>query len=482
MPAPTAPAHSPRIALLVYEPLRQRRKDSSFLGNGNVGALVVADKLERSGLVVGRCSPSAAHLFDIVLVSLTSTYDVFALYRAVARLPSWSLGRRSFHVIAGGFGMQNPTAIRNFIDVAVFGRCEDFIVDVVNDVARGVDPQHESTMNPRNPRTVKIAQASQLYPEEVAGWKETFTGCPLKCKFCHYTYARKHLGSDEAYGYVQTTLTGGGTPELTWDQLFTWGKKLGRVRVAIDGFSEAIRYVYGKRISDDDISRGLERVGSYPGTTTVLTYNISNFPHESRRDEAKLVAAVKASNPEHRVIFVLHTTPFRPSIATPMQWEPVDISVDWSKRRAEVFDDRPNLRAVHSFTLETPFSHACSMVAERATEDSDGLVDAICFDRSLASGRHAERLERLVGRWSMSQYTREYEVGERLPAWFVRGYIDQPVIEAMARKMRLQRRMTVDDPTWVPAKGRGTIVSARLARAVAPAVVTDASRQATLGM
>ena len=81
---------------------------------------------------------------------------------------------------------------------------------------------------------------------------EEFTGCPLKCKFCHYTFARKHQGTDASYGqYVQTIYGGSDNPELTWDQLFTWGKKLGYFNVALDGFSERLRWLYGKPISND---------------------------------------------------------------------------------------------------------------------------------------------------------------------------------------------------------------------------------------
>jgi hypothetical protein len=253
----------PDVAFLVFAPLKQRREDNSFDGNDNIGAKVIEDVLTRRGIAVTHCSPESAHKYRLVLVSFTSTYDVFAFYKAVALLPSWQPGKRVFKVLAGGFGMQNPTTIRHYVDYAAFGRAEEWVAPVVDAILGGGEPTaHESLMHLPDLHPVKIAQPSQLYPFEVAGWQETFTGCPLKCKFCHYTYARKHQGGDDAYGqYVQTSLTGGGTPELTWDQLFTWGRKLGRVRVAIDGFSERLRYIYGKRIGGDDIAAGLEAIG-----------------------------------------------------------------------------------------------------------------------------------------------------------------------------------------------------------------------------
>lgn len=74
----------PKIAFLVYLPLKQRRSNNSFVGNGNTGAMVVESVLIDNGLDVGRCTPETAHKQDIVLVSFTSNYDVVSFYKAVA--------------------------------------------------------------------------------------------------------------------------------------------------------------------------------------------------------------------------------------------------------------------------------------------------------------------------------------------------------------------------------------------------------------
>jgi radical SAM superfamily enzyme YgiQ (UPF0313 family) len=453
----------PDVAFLVFAPLKQRREDNSFDGNDNIGAKVIEDVLTRRGIAVTHCSPESAHKYRLVLVSFTSTYDVFAFYKAVALLPSWQPGKRVFKVLAGGFGMQNPTTIRHYVDYAAFGRAEEWVAPVVDAILGGGEPAaHESLMHLPDLHPVKIAQPSQLYPFEVAGWQETFTGCPLKCKFCHYTYARKHQGGDDAYGqYVQTSLTGGGTPELTWDQLFTWGRKLGRVRVAIDGFSERLRYIYGKRIGGDDIAAGLEAVGEYEGTTTVLTYNIANFPTETQDDREELYAALRRTRPRHRVIFVLQSTPFRPSLATPMQWEPVSLLPDNSKLRAQVITEHDTLRAVHSFTLETPWSHLLSVMAERATPETDKLFHACAFAPALQRGLNATRLKTVQASFDLSPYLREYDPDEPHPAWFLSGYLSRETTAKIARKMRLDIERSAREPGWLPG-GRAGIVQARI--------------------
>lgn len=205
-------------AFLVFEPLRQRREDNSFDGNDNIGAKVIADTLTRAGFKVGYVTPESAHTVSLVLVSLTSTYDIYAYYAAVALRSEWQPENRKFKILAGGFGMQNPVPIRKYVDYAAFGRAHEWVSDIVNAIKSGQAPSHPSLMDCRELNPVTISQGD-LYKHEVDGWREDFTGCPLKCKFCHYTYARKHAGSDESYAsggvYSQSTLTGGGSPEVT---------------------------------------------------------------------------------------------------------------------------------------------------------------------------------------------------------------------------------------------------------------------------
>lgn len=434
-----------RVAFLVYAPKNQRREDNSFDGNDNIGAKVIADTLQRAGITVGYVTPESAHLdADLVLISLTSTHDIYALLQAVSMLRTWQPGERKFAVLAGGFGMQNPTSIRRYVDYCAFGRAHEWVVDIVNTIMDGGRPDHGSLMNIEQFNPVQIYQGG-MFAHEVDGFKEEFTGCPLKCKFCHYTYARKHQGSDASYSaggvYAQSMLTGGGSPEVTWPQLLTWDKKAGRVRVAIDGFSQRLRYLYGKRISNDDIVAGINNMGSFSTdkATTLMVYNIVNFPGETDADYREFVDTVSQANPKGRVILVIQSTPFRPSIATPMQWEPVNLYPDWSKHRTEVIIERPNLRVVHSFTLETPWTHLQSAVAERATKDDDAAINAIIHAPKLKSLNAAGALKLFQRNFDAARYIAELDIDAPHPAHFVSGYLRHELIQKIARKMRGQR-------------------------------------------
>ena len=427
------------VAILVYKPLRKKRKDNSFDGNSNIGAHVINDVLINNGMAVSHCSPSSASKFKVVLISLTSTFDLFAFYKSVSLLPSWKKGVRSFVVICGGFGVQNPTTIRDYIDYAVFGRAEKFIHEMVTAIIDRKGYDRNSVLDIDKMNFVEYEQTDMLYPDTVRCGKldfnETFIGCKNKCKFCHYTWARKHLGTSEEY--INETLAGSISPELTWKQLIKTEGKLGRVRSAIDGFSERLRFKYGKRITNDDVIAGIERLGAYGGNTVCILYNISNMPTETDEDAQEFYELMAKAKPESRVIIVLHSTPFRPSLITPMQWEPAKLLPNWSSKAASVVFDSDKLRVVHSTGNEAPYSHLMSLVAERANNDSDALFKAMCFHPALQKGRSEYRVRIIAKSFDISRYTKRYDVGDySFSGVRSRSYISNDVLEKAATKMR----------------------------------------------
>ena len=95
-----------KIAFLIFDGENagaKRHKDSSFMGLGNAGAIIVSLDIKSTiGVDVEHCIPETAKNFDIVLVSFTSNYDVIAFARSVCLLPEWRRAKRSFIVVGGG--------------------------------------------------------------------------------------------------------------------------------------------------------------------------------------------------------------------------------------------------------------------------------------------------------------------------------------------------------------------------------------------
>lgn len=426
------------VAFLVYYPFKQRQDNNSFDGNFNIGANVIIDVLKRNNINVDFCTAETAHNYRIVLVSFTSDYDVYAFYTAVALLPNWQ-PKRKFIVVGGGEGMQNPTTIRNYLDYGVFGRAENIIVDLIDTVLGGSIFIHPSVMNLPEIHGVKVNQVKKLYPYEInlgggrgkRDWKESFMGCPNKCLFCHYTWSRKWIGGNT---YYQGDLTMSRSVEVLWKDIINMEKKEGRVRSAIDGFSERLRFAYGKKITNDEIIEGINKVGSFGGITVLMTYNISNMPHETEQDRQELYATIKQANPKNRVIIVFQSTPFRPSLLTPLQWAPVKLFPATSDLSAKVIYDSDNLRAMHSFSNESPYSQLQTIIVSRATKETDKLFHTISFHPKLKSGTARNKIKLLQNTFDLSQYLREYNFEEKHPAWFLESYTNKEVLWKLYQK------------------------------------------------
>lgn len=240
---------------------------------------------------------------------------------------------------------------------------------------------------------------------------------------------------------MQTSLTDGGTPEVTWDQLLTWDKKAGRVRAAIDGCSERMRRLYGKGfITNDKIVEGIERMGSFQGNTVLLIYNIGGFPYETDEDRVEIEDTLRRAKPKHRVVFVLYTTPFRPSLATPMQWEGVNVVYDWSKHRSRVIVDNGHLRAVHAYSNETPWSHFSSVMAERMSPAYDEMWHQLAMSRRFAALKSEQKMNTVFSLWDVDWVVKERDIDSPSPAPFLSTYIGDATLRKIARKMRQQAR------------------------------------------
>jgi len=416
---------SNKIAFLAYYPEKKRSKNNSFEGNYNIGANVIMDALKRKGVGCDICTSDTAHKYQVVLISLTSDYDYIALYKAVALLPTWQPGRK-FKVVAGGAGMQNPTILRNYIDYAVFGRGEDIIYPLIDCIMGGGTFTHESVMNLPDIHPVKLCQASELYPHEIEfgegkthrQWKESFIGCPNKCLFCHYTWARKKVGKETYKSGYKIAV------ELLWKDIYKIKEKRGLVRTAIDGFSERLRVTYGKKISNSEIISGIEHLGSLDGNSMTYVYNISNMPHETQEDRDELYETVKKARPKNKIYIGVHSTPFQPSLITPLQWSPVALYPAVSDLSGQAISDNGNLVVFHMRYQESPWSQLKRVIVLRATPETDNLFHTLCFHPKLKKGTAKQKLSLLQRSFDLSPYLKEYNAEEKHPAWFLSSYTD----------------------------------------------------------
>ena len=439
------------VAFLVYAPQDKtsRRKSNSFDWNSNAGAYMVMDCLRRAGIEVVFCSPETAHHHKVVLISLTSTFDVWNLIRATARLTTWR--KRSFRAVVGGFGAQNITPLRHYVDVAVFGRAEAFIVDLVRAQLKGRDFKHPSVMNlEAGLHPVMVAQAPGLYPHELptqpTAYREIEIGCPRRCLFCHYSFARRHLKShDKGFQGAWNW----GSKEVLFNRVLEDCDLNQMVRTALDGLSEKLRMAFNKPYSDELIRETTRELSlRWKGKLAWLkVYLIGSYPSEGPEDLERFEELIRSLEaPGKPVYFTFHATPFRPSPLTPSAYLPANIGFGWHQMGGRKIIKTDQLRATWSATMEGPFAHLQSLIVERALPETDEIINAALFNTKLAGMRAAQRIEALGRNFNLAPYLREYRTGEELPASYLNSYTPSATVKKMARKLKAKLGMPEPAP------------------------------------
>ena len=466
MPGVRAPVVAvAEVAWLVWDDQATADRGGAWSHRRPAAVRVLDDVLAQAGITPALCSARTAHEHQVVLVTLGGLRDVARLRAVTDGLDTWQ-APRAFTVIAGGYGAQNPHPLRHTVDALHFGRGEARIVDLVQAALDGRPLEGPGTMPLPDLVPVDVLQAERLFAGEA--WVEESVGCPLTCRFCHYTFARKHQGGDHAYSpdiasvagqYVADGHAPAASIEITWPQLLTWphDKRPSRITVAIDGASERLRRLYGKRISDAEITEGLTahaaRAATWGRSTSLTVYDIA-FPAETAADREQLAAALAAVEAPPGNLFAvnLHVTPFHASPWTPMAWEPFMLEDVRGPYAGQMIAHYHGPTAYQRERRGEPWGAAqyrtsimsrSSVAAEAVVIRHDGSPDAEAMLRAVCSPRWRRtrddvRLAALRRTWpeAYQRATGRRELDEDLPADLARGVASLDTLRTIAQRMR----------------------------------------------
>ena len=440
------------VAMLIFEASAQgkssfnssRRQD--FYHQLRMGERVVLDVLARAGIEVDFCSASTAKEYKVVLVGIPAVSSVLAFYRAVAGYESWGRAR-SFRVIAGGPGVTNLTAVRQFIDLAVYGRAEGVIADLVAAAVDGKAEPGPHILDPSNPHAVSFAQVRTPYPHPIRhkGGEKTEgpIGCTRSCRYCQYRWTRRPSGHGDRYN---VTIAGTNSVETTADENGNLDPATGLVTIAIDGSSERIRAAVRKPItadlwldSFDQYTAKREAMGK---SCLVTVYNVLGYPGETDADRAEFGATwTRAKRRSVRIAVEVRSFGFRAMPCTPMQWEAVDVDHDWhellSGRR---FVDEPGVFiVVGGYGTSSPRLLLNDMAILRAapTAESDRLIRVIATSGKLRSLKGRAAMRALTQQFDLSPFIRRYSLDEPLPTFWLSGPTKLATLRKEASKLRL---------------------------------------------
>jgi len=353
-----------RIGVLIMKNFvdRESSKHKGFHQLANTGLSAVLDEL---GEPYEYCPPEAMNQFKYVLISLTSVMDV---ENVIYNMEVYAPQERRCKVVIGGFGVINIKLIVPYIDIAVFGRAEGQINDILagqrfNNVWRKVDdPDVSGDYEVRQPRYLVKGEAS--------------VGCRNHCAYCQYTYVRRSI--DKAVKYDP----GMSVQETDWNGLTV--DKAGRYNTAWDGWSDDTRRRVHKPVTDKGITDKLIDIGNrVEGGVNLKIYQIVGYPWdtiESVEQDIKDVAAMLQDIDKQikgKIYLSFLCTPFGPEPLTPMQYEAANITAPWRVALGgRILLDGNHIRAYIS-----PFISGSFLLMKRVMINRAGLKDIDLFKR-----------------------------------------------------------------------------------------------------
>jgi hypothetical protein len=317
-----------KIAFLKY-PSYQKSRSGNFEGKSNIGAHVVIDMLNKKGYECDIVKLKETNNYDLILISFSSIWDVISFCRHVHKSKIWN--NRKFKVMAGGFGMQSHFNLNGFIDYAYYGRLEDINI-IINRKGRYLyDVNYIGE--------IEINKGNYLYPYELEingfKWRETLSGCPMKCKFCNYSATRNYISKKNNHGFnfysKKTSI------ELDFKSYKNYQNQ-SNVTIGLDGWSEKIRFSMNKKISNELIKKALIYISnkSTCKAVRIKLYNIEGFKNESDNDMFEFIENLYSIIPylKTKLFIIIHSTPLFPSKFTCVENYNIRFDLNLHKRKS----------------------------------------------------------------------------------------------------------------------------------------------------
>lgn len=322
------------------------------------------------------CYPETINNYRFVLISLTSVMDVENLIYAFEK---YCPEKVTAKVIIGGFGVINIKLIVSYIDVAVFGRAEGQINDIINGFSfkniwrKEHDPEVKKQYEIRQPKYLLEGENS--------------IGCRNRCSYCQYAHIRKPIGKAVKYNPGK----GINTPETDWNGLIV--DRPGKYITAWDGWSEETRCRVNKPVMDYNIITKLVEIGNNKeinGPVSLKIYQIVGYPWETEDsvlDDIDNVGTILSDIDKqitNNITLAFFITPFSPEPMTPMQYDSASIHINWRDLLAgmRVYDGK-HIKAFIITAIGGPFTLFKRVWINRAETNDLEAFKAVVYDSRL---------------------------------------------------------------------------------------------------
>lgn len=357
------------------------------------GLEVIAKSIKKHGYDTGPLNYDSNNDILFSLYWPEQIYD-FIKWRYDSRLKNRTV------IVGGNTATANPSIINAIHKTKVFlgdGELWDGSIDSEY-MADKKEPKEKAVSNKITPFLYEDIQDNRR------AFVEMSRGCKNKCLFCQYGWLKKYRESDildileiikrtktksvrmfaadrfqhSRYKDIRNVLnrigkcdTGSDVSLKFVNKNIEYLKLTNKVRVGIEGMSERLRCLIGKKYSDQDIVDFCLNVAK-AGIKCFDWYMIYGLPTESSDDVdafKSLLIKLDECMPKGYTI-AIHWNAFTPSAQTPFQWEAGAYNYDTSYMASQLFADHynKNIKLMHKPKLTSKSTLLKRMLAIRADE------------------------------------------------------------------------------------------------------------------
>lgn len=395
-----------KVGILVFTDLvktRAKRKATHFDSLKYLGIKAVMKEIDLKKHTVTFISASDLNDYDYVLVPIHSFQDILNLVKAVSPYKK----KRKAKIIVGGQGVVNVKAYLPYIDIAVFGRAEGQI----NEILGGGSPENVLVVK-KDPNLEKGYFYRQ--PQYLVDGEKN-VGCRNKCYFCFYSWTHKLFCP--ASNYNSTVYDECSTEDDIKSLKVT---RSGHYLTAVDGFSEESRLRVNKQITNSDLKNKIKEILKVKSEKKIFikTFIIAGYPWEKIGedyiDELKGVIE-RADGPTASAGLSLYfqVTPFSPTPLTPMQYCKPNFSVDFRRYFQDpkriVFYRSESIVACFGIFIRPPSALFEEVFIHRASREDSWLIEKVFLDPKYIKLKDYQKMLWLKDRG----FLEKYETGEK---------------------------------------------------------------------
>jgi len=279
--------------------------------------------LKYGGNFIPKTSLDEIKRYDVAFLSLTSVQEVESFIKGVDKD---DYRKNRCKIIAGGAGCINIYSIIDYIDIAVFGRCDNSqIIDILN------GKYAENVWVKENDFECSGSYKVGEFKEPKKHFETGSIGCRRDCYYCQYTNVRTH--DNKPY-----------SPQKGAAETDIWASDFTTPRVyttAIDGLTEKTRMMVNKPITDKYLVKKISSFyseGNRNRTIGIKLYNIVGYPWETPetvendfKTIVEMLSKIDRRTGKWRCNISFQNTPFSPEPLTPMQDCIVDVDMNFRK-------------------------------------------------------------------------------------------------------------------------------------------------------